>query len=212
MRPRTPWMAAAVLTLALAGCGVSSNGDEALATPTTVAITTTADPVLPGLGADADDRTPTTDRDDPDHGAARDERDERDERGDEPDPDDAALIAQMLGDYRALCGAGDERACDLLFLWADEGSDDADFGADCGGRRPGTNEYCTPALELDEEGWGDPRHPAILDLGDQCRDADGVACDLLYYVLDDAEALAEIGRSCNGRFPDGPPISCTTDG
>lgn len=204
-----PGWAALVLTVLLAGCGVSANDDQSVATPAPDPTTTTADPVLPGLDAGPVDRTTstTTDREVPDHGPGRDDEPED---GDF-DPETEADIARMVRDYRQRCDGGDERACDLLFLWSDEGTDDFDFGADCGGRSPGTSEYCTPGLELDDEHWASPTAPAIRALGEECRADDALACDLLYFVLDDDEDLAEVGRSCNGRFPDGPAVSCTLE-
>ncbi|MBX3313173.1 MAG: hypothetical protein KF906_02545 [Actinobacteria bacterium] len=114
---------------------------------------------------------------------------------------------EMLDDLYDRCDT-DDRACDLLYLWSGPGTDYHEQAASCGGRRPGTREYCADGLTLDVDGYVEPDAPGLDDLADRCRDGDGLSCDLLFGLIDESNPLAEVARTCGGRFPEGPNFGC----
>lgn len=193
---------------AMASCGVSAGDGASDSTPTTtVATTSTSSPVLPGLDAIPGDRLP--------RGTDRYDDGGNDGEGD-TGPDDTGIDEAWEVRHRAaleayveLCET-DDRACDVLFLITEEGTDEEALAASCSGRQPGTG-FCTPGIELDDEWYADEDDAAVLDLADDCRADDGVACDLLGLVLREGVPLSALGFTCNDRFPDGPAISCATD-
>jgi hypothetical protein len=59
---------------------------------------------------------------------------------------------EAYGDDPALdalwdaCEAGDAQACDDLYMDSPLGSEYEEFGGSCGGRFPGTDQYCTELM------------------------------------------------------------------
>lgn len=98
------------------------------------------------------------------------------------------------------CEAGNDRACDLLYLVSSTGSSYEDVGATCAGRQPAAETFCSPEAELDDSGFAPAGHPGLDVLAGDCvDDGDLTACDLLYLISAPGTEAEEVGTTCGGR-------------
>lgn len=123
--------------------------------------------------------------------------------------------AQAYGDDPRLdslhddCDSGDDRACDILFIDALDGSEYADLAIDCAGRGDGLTS-CTPGLEVDETGEVVQDSEAMTSLETDCGAGDMTACDLLYRAATIGSDLEQFGFTCGGKIVAGGLPDCRT--
>ncbi len=193
------------MVVALASCGVEAR-DIAVPTPTTDpapspgrSSTTTTDPDEGGDGStttteDEPDGSTTTTTE-PDLGGGDGGPGDREGNSDEQEE---AVFAALEED----CVAGNDRACDLLFLTSPADSDYEDVGGDCGGRGA-TGLFC--AEETQFPGGADDDNPGLEVLADDCVAGDMVACDLLYEIAPLDSDLEALGAQCGDE--EGQPVA-----
>jgi len=176
---------AAVLLLALAGCGDDGGGS---------ATTTTAPPLRSLLAEVADqppDATavPTTLA--PTAGGFEHTDRALDVLGDDPDLDRLALD----------CHHADLSACDVLYVGAPSGSLYETYGATCGARidQP-THQLCADLLVGVAEDPPPTGDDFLDELARQCAAGDLVDCDLLYAEADTNSEAEHYGATCGGRL------------
>jgi hypothetical protein len=94
------------------------------------------------------------------------------------------------------CEAGDSDSCDGLFAASGFGTIYEEFGASCGGTRPGGDATvpCTFLMTGEAYGYGDD--PGLDLLWDACSVGDSVACDDLFFQTPIASAYEAFGRVC----------------
>ena len=149
----------------------------------------------------------------------------------EADPDDAALSRaaeeaeakedelategpQSYGDDDSLdamqddCEGGELLACDLLWLSSPERSAYERVALSCGGTTEETDEFCTPYIELDDDGYAPDDSEGLQDLAAKCKDGDMTACDVLYLILPEGHELEELAFTCGGRAEEGVEVDC----
>lgn len=118
--------------------------------------------------------------------------------------DDAQLDALQDG-----CEAGDDRACDLLYLLSAEGSGYDAIALDCAGRGVGSNEACSPEVNIDfETGFAPIDDPGVRSLVEDCRNGDWLACDLAYQLASNQDPLAHVAFTCGERLAVGGLPNC----
>ena len=117
---------------------------------------------------------------------------------------DAGAGPQAYGDDARLdalydeCTDGDERTCDLLWVYSTEGSEYSELAFDCAGRGATVSGLCTPEIDLDVDGFADVTSTGVATLTDECRDGDLTSCDLLAAVAPPGSKTEDIGRFCGG--------------
>ena len=104
------------------------------------------------------------------------------------------------------CGAGDDRACDLLYSESAIDSEYERFAIDCGGRG-GDAEFCTAGLVTVPIAEGDPLLESLLA---DCGNEDMTACDFLFRVAPSGSAAGQFGFTCGERIPSGGLPDCRT--
>ncbi|MGH1492042.1 MAG: hypothetical protein ACRBK7_22085 [Acidimicrobiales bacterium] len=109
------------------------------------------------------------------------------------------------------CGAGDDRACDILFWVSGVSTGYETFGLECGGRGLPENGWCTPGIEfgLSDEVAADD--PGLLAQGALCEGGDLTACDFVYQVSPVGSDIELVGFTCGGRLSEGAIPDCRTE-
>jgi hypothetical protein len=200
-----PALLVLVFVLAVASCGVDGGRTEGLA----AGDRKVGDAAPP---TDAETSTTTQETDDPGEPPGDEPTD------DEPTDDgsnDEGLDADRYGDDASLdglhdaCLAGDDRACDLLYLTSPVDSEYESVGEGCGGRAP-TDEFCAPETEMSDDGFSSLDNPGLDVLSRDCVAGDPIACDLLYQISPIDSEEEQLAHTCGGAVPGGAYPDCRT--
>lgn len=119
--------------------------------------------------------------------------------------------AEQIASLQGSCETGDNRACDVLFMLADFGSDAELIAATCGGREPAPQTFCTQGIvglfeEADSEAElelyvFDPESEGVDAVVSACEDdGDMTACDFLYFRSPEDSEFEVIGGTCGDRL------------
>lgn len=119
--------------------------------------------------------------------------------------------AEQIASLQDSCERGDNRACDVLFMLTDFGSDAELIAVTCGGREPSPQTFCTSGIaglvdETDTETELDlyvfnPESEGLDTVVTACEDdGDMTACDFLYFRSPADSDLEVIGGTCGGRL------------
>ncbi len=139
------------------------------------------------------------------------------------DEQDLALVTgaagvgpQAYGDDPRLdllhddCGAGDDRACDVLYFQSSAESQYEDFALDCGGRGSAENGWCTADVDFDVNGEAAVDDPGLLAQLALCEQGDWTACDFVFMTAPFGSDVGDIGFTCGGEIPVGALPDCRT--
>ncbi len=119
-----------------------------------------------------------------------------------------------LNELTESCSAGDDVACDLLFLQSPIGSEYEEYGDTCAGRQEaGSGQWCGLGSAGSSGGPQPPdglgTDPALDALAQSCYAGDMEACDELYGSAESDSAYQEYGDTCAGRQPPDTGSFCT---
>lgn len=108
------------------------------------------------------------------------------------------------------CKAGDDRACDLLYIVATPGGSYEATAVDCAGRGVELNGSCSPELRLDEDLTAADDDPGVVALSADCLDGDWLACDLLFQISRAGSTSEHLAYTCGNRIGLGGLPNCRT--